>query len=295
VYFPAAWKLNYRKGDRAGRVRLMALCWTGFILVFFTFSTTQEYYSMPCYPALALLLGSAMDSESKVLGFGTKVVGTVAGLAACLIGLILWLVRGLPTPGDISTALTSNPQLYTLSLGHMADLTLNAFAYLRLPLAVAGVAFAVGAIGALRRSTLLPVAALATMMLLFLHAARLALVVFDPYLSSRPLAEALLRQPPGRLIMGDQYYTFSSIFFYTNRRAQLLNGRVNNLEYGSYAPDAPKDVFIGDQDLAREWVQPERYYLVAEGPAVPHLESVVGKGALHVVAASGGKYLFTNQ
>jgi hypothetical protein len=177
----------------------------------------------------------------------------------------------------------------------MADLTLNAFAYLRLPLAVAGVAFAVGAIGALRRSTLLPVAALATMMLLFLHAARLALVVFDPYLSSRPLAEALLRQPPGRLIMGDQYYTFSSIFFYTNRRAQLLNGRVNNLEYGSYAPDAPKDVFIGDQDLAREWVQPERYYLVAEGPAVPHLESVVGKGALHVVAASGGKYLFTNQ
>jgi len=295
VYFPAAWKLSYRKPDRASRVRLMALCWTGFILVFFTFSTTQEYYSMPCYPALALLLGSAMDNENRILAFGTKVVGAIAGVAACAIGLILWLVRGLPTPGDISTALTSNPQLYTLSLGHMADLTLNAFAYLRLPLAVAGVAFALGAIGAMRRGTVVPAAALAAMMVLFLHAARLALVVFDPYLSSRPLAEALLRQPPGRLIMGDQYYTFSSIFFYTNRRAQLLNGRVNNLEYGSYAPDAPKDVFIGDPELAREWVQPERYYLVAEGPAVPHLESVVGKGALHVVAASGGKYLFTNQ
>ena len=33
--------------DRAGRTRLLALCWIGFILVFFTFSTTQEYYSMP--------------------------------------------------------------------------------------------------------------------------------------------------------------------------------------------------------------------------------------------------------
>ena len=81
------------------------------------------------------------------------------------------------------------------------------------------------------------------MMVLFFHAARLALVVFDPYMSSRPLAEALLAAPPGKLIVDDQYYTFSSVFFYTNRRAHLLNGRVNNLEYGSYAPDAPQDVF----------------------------------------------------
>ena len=44
-------------------MRLLALCWAGFILVFFTFSTTQEYYSMPCYPALALLLGSAMAAD----------------------------------------------------------------------------------------------------------------------------------------------------------------------------------------------------------------------------------------
>jgi hypothetical protein len=95
--------------------------------------------------------------------------------------------------------------------------------------------------------------------------------------------------------MGDQYYTFSSVFFYTGQRAQLLNGRVNNLEYGSYAPNAPKDVFLKDADLARLWPQPERYYLLAEGPAVAHLEQIVGKAALHRVAESGGKYLFTNQ
>jgi 4-amino-4-deoxy-L-arabinose transferase-like glycosyltransferase len=295
VYFPAAWKLRYRQPDRASRVRLLALCWTGFILVFFTFSTTQEYYSMPVYPALALLLGSAIAGEDRILRFGTKAVGVVAGLAAVAIAAILWLVRDMPTPGDISVALTSNPELYTLSLGHMADLTLKAFAYLRLPLAVAGVAFLIGAVGALRTRRLVPIAALVCMMVLFLNAARLAMVVFDPYLSSRPLADALLRMPSGKLIMGDQYYTFSSVFFYTGRRAQLLNGRVNNLEYGSYAPDAPKDVFIGDRDLARLWPQPERYYLLAEGPAVPHLEQVVGKTALHEVAESGGKYLFTNQ
>jgi hypothetical protein len=293
VYFPATLKLSYRGADRASRTRLLALCWAGFILVFFTFSTTQEYYSMPCYPALALLLGSAMASKNRVLRWGTKTLAVIASTALAAIVTILWLVRGLPAPGDISAALTQNPELYTLSLGHMADLTLRAFAYLRLPLAVAGAALAVGAAGAWRRT--LPIAALATMMVLFFHAARLAMVVFDPYLSSRPLAEALLRQPLGQLIAGDQYYTFSSVFFYTNRRALLLNGRVNNLEYGSYAPDAPTGVFIDDNDLARLWAQPARYYLLAEGPAVPRLEKLAGKGSLHELAASGGKYLFTNR
>ena len=293
VYFPATLRLAYREPDRASRTRLLALCWAGFILVFFTFSTTQEYYSMPCYPALALLLGSAMASKHWVLRWGTKSLAVIASIALAVIVTILWLVRGLPAPGDISAALTQNPELYTLSLGHMADLTLRAFAYLRLPLAVAGAALAVGAVGAWRHT--LPIAALATMMVLFFHAARLALVVFDPYLSSRPLAEALLRQPPGQLIAGDQYYTFSSVFFYANRKARLLNGRVNNLEYGSYAPDAPADVFIGDNDLARLWTLPARYYLLAEGPAVPRIEKFVGKESLHVLAASGGKYLFTNR
>ena len=66
VYFPSVFKLGFRPVDRAGRTRLLALCWTGFLLVFFTFSTTQEYYSMPCYPALALLLGSAMAVEGAL-------------------------------------------------------------------------------------------------------------------------------------------------------------------------------------------------------------------------------------
>src|SRR6267378_6000272 len=60
VYFPAAARQNFKPSDRAGKTRLLALCWTLFLLVFFTFSTTQEYYSMPIYPALALLLGGAM-------------------------------------------------------------------------------------------------------------------------------------------------------------------------------------------------------------------------------------------
>ena len=298
VYLPAVWKLDFRKPDRASRTRLLGLCWAGFILVFFTFSTTQEYYSMPCYPALALLLGSAVASRHGWLRYGTKAIAVAATLGAVTIGAILWLVRGMAAPGDISVALNQNPEVYTLSLGHMTDLTLRAFAYLRLPLAVAGAAFLLGAAGAWRHKATAaspaPLAALTVMMVLFFHAARLALVVFDPYMSSRPLAQALLDAPAGRLIVDDQYYTFSSVFFYTNRRALLLNGRVNNLVYGSYAPDAPQDVFLDDNGFQRLWGRPERYYLVADGSQAARIARLAGN-RLVTVKRSGGKILFTNQ
>jgi hypothetical protein len=296
-YLPAVWKLNFTGRDRAGRTRQLALCWTGFILVFFSFSTTQEYYSMPCYPALALLIGCALASGDRLLRYGSRIVAIIATLACIAVIAILWLVRAIPTTGDISVALNQNPDIYsayTLSLGHMADLTLPAFAYLRFPLTVAGVGFLIGAVGAWKLRENRAVIALVLMMLLFFHAARLALVTFEPYLGSRPLAEALQGSPPGRLIADDQYYAFSSVMFYANCSALLVNGRVTNIEYGSYAPGAP-DVFLDDRQFARLWPQPERYYLVANGPAVPRFEKLVGRPALHLVKESGGKFLFTNQ
>lgn len=295
VFFPAAAKLSYKPSGRAGRTRLLALCWTGFVLLFFTFSTTQEYYSMPVYPALALLAGSAIAGGGVWVERGRKALAAVASLAALAIAWILSQVYHLPAPGDISRALVQNPDAYTLSLGHMGDLTLASFAYLRLPLAVAGVAFLLGGLGCwLWRGRRAWIAA-ASMMVIFFHAARLAMVAFDPYMGSRPLAEALLASPPGRLIVDNQYYAFSSVFFYTNRRAYLLNGRVNNLEYGSYAPDAPREVFIGDADFQRLWREPERTYVVADRSAVGRLETLAGKENLHLVRESGGKFLFSNQ
>src|SRR6267378_3657211 len=252
VYFPAVAKLSFKPLDRAGRARLLALCWTGFLLIFFTFSTTQEYYSMPCYPALALLLGSAMAAGGKWIDRGTRVLGAIVALAALAAFAIGFAVRNLPTAGDISSALSHHPSAYTLSLGHMLDLTLGSFAYLRLPLCLAGAAFLLGAVSNLRWSGMRAFLASGLMMVLFFHAARLALVVFDPYLSSRPLAEALRSAPPGKLIVDRHYYFFSSVIFYTGQDPLLLNGKFNNLEYGAAAPGVP-DVFIDDGRLKKLW------------------------------------------
>ena len=293
VYLPAVATLSFKPMDRAGRTRLLALCWTGFVLVFFTFSTTQEYYSMPCYPALALVLGCAMATESPWIRRGSRVLAVIAGCAALVTIAILVLTRNIPAPGDISTALSQHPEAYSLSLGHMEDLTLSSFAYLRRPLFVAALAFCIGAVGAIAGSARRAFMAAVLMMVLFFHAARLALVVFDPYMSSRPLAEAILKSPAGAMIVDHHYYTFSSIFFYTNRSALLLNGRFQNLEYGGCAPNAP-NVFIDDSELRNLWPRPERFYIVAADSAVPRLEGLLGRQELSVVAVSGGKVVFTN-
>ncbi len=294
VYLPAIAKLSYKPSDRAGQARLLALCWIGFVLVFFTFSTTQEYYSMPCYPAFALLLGSAMATGGDWVRKGTRALSVIAACAAGAALAILFLVRGVPTPGDIFTALTSHPSAYKLSMGHMQDLTLESFAYLRLPLFLAALAFLIGAVGTLRATAQRAFLAATLMMVLFFQAARLALIVLDPYLSSRPLAEALLRSPEGKLIVDKHYYAFSSVFFYTNRTALLLNGRVLNFVYGSYAPGAP-NVFIDDSEFKNLWLTPERYYLVASESQLPRLENMVGRAKLNVVTESGGKFVVTNQ
>ena len=293
VYLPAATKLSYRSVDRAGRTRLLSLSWIGFVLVFFTFSTTQEYYSMPCYPAFALLIGSAIAINGRAIHYGTRFLTVFCSIAAVAAITILFAVRHVPTPGDISQALSSNPAAYTLSLGHMEDLTLKSFAYLRLPLALAAGSFLIGAIGTIRTASKKVYVMVAIMMVVFFHAARLAMIDFDPYLSSRPMVERLKQSPPGNLIVDHHYYWFSSVFFYTDRTALLLNGRFNNLVYGSYAPNAP-NVFLDDSQFREIWQKPERYYIFAKGTAVSHLESLVGRTQLNVIEESGGKVLLTN-
>ena len=248
---------------------------------------------MPIYPAIALLLGCALVTGGSWIRNGTRILCAVSGIAAIVVLYLLYSVRGLPAPGDIASALSSHPAAYKLSLGHMEDLTIESFAYLRLPLAVAAVAFLIGCFGTLRPSGRQVYFAAAMMMVVFFHAARLALVVFDPYMSSRPLADALLAAPPGRLVVNHHYYEFSSVFFYTQRDALLLNGRFNNLVYGSYAPAAPP-VFIEDGDFVRLWHAPERYYFVVDKPGLARIAEKVPRNEFYTVRASGGKFLLCN-
>lgn len=294
AYLPSLRSLRYRGEDRASRTRLFALCWAAVVIGFFCVSTTLEYYSLPAYPALALLFGSALASgQERRLRRSSRAIALVAFLGLVVVSGILYAVRDGATPGDIASALRKNPELYTMSLGHMRDLTVESFAYLRTPLMLAGLAFLIGAASVFIFRLERIIAAFALMMVLFFHAARSALVIFDPYMGSFPLAAALRQAPAGQLIVDGQYFAFSSVLFYTNRPARLLNGRIMNLEYGSYAPGAP-EIFLDDAGFVRLWRSSERYYVVASEDGASRLQSLVGKDRLHTVLARGGKVLLTN-
>jgi 4-amino-4-deoxy-L-arabinose transferase-like glycosyltransferase len=293
AYLPAVAKLSFKPSDRAGRTRLLALCWIGFLLVFFTFSTTQEYYSMPCYPAFALLLGSAIATGGTWIRWGTRVLGVVAAAAGLATLSLFLLVRHVPAPGEISSALIQRPKAYTLALDHMGDLTLHSFAYLRGPLLLASVAFFIGVLGIIFLPRRAHFVAAAVMMVVFFHAARLAMVTFDPYLSSKPMVDALQHSPDGRLIVNRHYYWFSSVFFYTGRDALLLNGRYMNLEYGAYAPDVPP-VFLDDAGFRNLWAGEQRYYLFSRKAELPHIQSLASADQLTIVSESHDKVLLTN-
>lgn len=247
---------------------------------------------MPVYPAMALLLGGAMAMGGDWVRRGTKALAVITLLAGVVALAIFFAVRHVPTPGDISGVL-HHQATYRLSLSHMLDLSFTSFAYLRFPLLLAGLTFLAGAAASFCWKGEKAFVAAALMMVLFFQAARLAMVKFDPYLSSRALAGVFERSPSGTLIVNGHYYPFSSLAFYTDRQVLLLNGRSFNLLYGASSPDAP-DVFLDDARFRELWLQPQRYYLAAPDKLLSGLKEQVGDSHLFVVSTSGGKLLLTN-
>jgi hypothetical protein len=75
--------------------------------------------------------------------------------------------------------------------------------------------------------------------------------------------------------------------------AYLLNGRFNNLVYGSYAPGAA-DVFLNDAEFAERWRTVQRYYFVVDEKGLERIQPTVPDIRTNVVAISGGKFLLTN-
>ena len=76
----------------------MALCWIGTVMVFFTFSTTQEYYSMPIYPAMALLIGSALASEDSRIRTGIRTLQVVFAMLFVVLATVLLIDNAPPEP-----------------------------------------------------------------------------------------------------------------------------------------------------------------------------------------------------
>jgi hypothetical protein len=255
-----------------------------------------------------MLIGKALSraestavegARSRRLIIGLQTSLAVVGSGVLVTGTALYLkTRSMAVSGDIASTLTRNPEAYALSLGHVLDLTPQTLAMLQPPVIGTALLFGLGTIGALllrlRDKHELSNVALAVMMTGFFFCARASLAVFEPYLSSRALAEAISREykDGDKIVINGEYEGGSSINFYTSRQVYILNGRSANLQYGSFFRDAPR-IFLGDEDLASLWNQEGRIFLFTDALQLDRLSQVIKNP--HVFAESAGKLVLSNR
>jgi 4-amino-4-deoxy-L-arabinose transferase-like glycosyltransferase len=286
------------------RASLLFMLWALVVVVFFSFSTRQEYYTIPALPSLALLVGGWLAKESTTTAdpadrrrgkISSAVLFAIAGLGS-LAGLALLVSSHAPVPGtDLAELLKKNPQDYDFSLGHLLDLTPQALAAFRGPLTGAVVSLFVGAAanwffrkrGRPGKGNL----ALAVTMIALLACVQSAFVTFSPILSSKQLAVAVQHHyRPGDIIVVDgEYHQASTLNFYTGIPLHILHARSGNLWYGSKFPDAPQ-VFETESSLAALWTASSTVFLWTEQEDPKQLHGA----PRHVLARSGGKFILTN-
>jgi 4-amino-4-deoxy-L-arabinose transferase-like glycosyltransferase len=277
------------------------------ILVFFSLSTNQEYYTFPVYFPLLLLTAGALANEeaegaSKWLNGAQVALALIGLIAAAALGYGLWSSRRLPSGSDIGALLAHRDVAgYTLSMSHLFDLTGPSFAALRLPAGLAAAGFLLGPVIAwwLRRQKhhFEATVSVAFTSAVFLIAAHIALVRFEPMLSSRAMADTINHIAPAgtdaTLILYGDVADGSSLLFYTQRQALLVNGRVSSMLWGSNYPDAPR-VLISDADLLALWGTGPRRFLFVPGDVHDHVAGLLGRRA-YLLQELSDKSLYTDR
>jgi len=171
---------------------------------------------------------------------------------------------------------------------------------LRLPALLAALGMAAGTLAALalrakhhhRGASV----ALAATMAVFFFAATQALVVLEPYLSSRPLAKEILQHfaPGDRIAIYGEFYGGSSLGFYTREKMWIYNGRYQGLEFGSHFPDAPQ-IFLTDAEFPDFWRGTRRMFLMVPVRQREEALARLPADSTWLAAESGGKAVYLNR
>ena len=311
------------------RSALLLSLFAGFTLVFFSISTNLEYYTFPAWIPLLMLIAGVVagieergDATAGVRGGGQAPLSTawltraqavfavVGALAAGVLAWGLWDSRNLPFVPDVGTLLAHRDVAgYTLAMSHLFDLTGPAFAALRLPALLAAVTLLLGPAAAwvlrLKGKQMAATIGVALTSAIFLVAAHVALVRFEPMLSSKQLADTIMQKgspADSFIVVGDQSDA-ASVIFYTHSfflKPALLayprcgqNGEGTTLLWGSCYPDAP-DIFLSDDRLSKSWGTGERKWLFAQDTNRAHAEQILGS-RLYPVQTVADKTLWTDR
>ncbi len=285
--------------NRRGLVLLLA--WAFAILIFFSFSSRLEYYTLPALPALALLAGmqcaSCWERGEKWPGITLAVLGALCGAA-----LIAVAAYDSPTMTESFLKLKDNSDLYVYYLGHLFDLTPESLAALRTPLVLAGIGLGVAfPLHHFFKRMGMKATVLALGMGCFFVAANLGFLIFAPRLTSRPVADEINRRwdasstAAPAIVIDGEYEEASSVAFYTGRMVLIHHEPSSSLWYGSRYADAPSPMFLDDSQLKQLWNESKgRVFLVTFQPKLAGLENVIPQSRF-VLSTYGDKILLSNR
>ncbi len=307
----------------AGRTTLILALFCGLVLLFFSLSTNQEYYTFPAYLPLLMLLSAALvhaeatysgsDAEAKSsrrwITFAHAAYTFLGVAIAAALTYGLWTSRHLAFVPDIGDLLAHRGVGdYTLSMSSLFDLTGPSFAALRLPASIALAAFAVGPTTAwilrAQRRHLAATSSIAITSAVFLIAAHIALIRFAPMLSSQDFAESIqhlestgaISRDNTLLLYGDQAYG-SSIPFYLNRPldrpALLVDGRSSSMLFGSTFPDA-QSLFLTPAEMLAQWGTGQRKLLFVPLERRDEVDELLGSRQV-ILEETSGKALITDR
>ena len=275
--------------------RPVIVLWLVLVVGVFALSRFKhEYYALPAFPALAVVVGAAWAGGRDIgrwLALG--LIGCAAvGLAA------LWIGAG-PTAGQVLDGLAELNAYYRILRDQKVPLPFEPREFgvllqglgwvLLVGWGLANVCWARGW-RPTAFASLVGVAGTITLLIFRL------LDVVEPHHSVKEVAQAINAQaaPADVLVLEGSLSYGGALPFYTRRRLLLVNGAVDYFSITARLPEA-RGVFIDTGEMQKLWEGPRRVFLVAHRPFDRGLIAALPSASVHDLGGHGGSHLFSNR
>jgi len=280
----------------AARWRPLMVVWVLVVVAFFLASRSKlEYYALPAFPALAVLVGAAWASGRDVgrwlavgatgsiavglaaLWAGARLTpdGALAGLAEMNVYYRILREQGHPFP--FASVRPFGLLLQGLGVALVAGWTLAALTWWR--------GWRRAAFGAVTASAV----AIAVLIVALLH-------VVEPHHSAAPVSEALRGMAgPGDVVAHEGSLEYSAALpFYSGRRVVVVNGERGDLDIASRRPEA-RGWFLDTPGFAARWQDSPRVFLVTQRPRAQSVVAALPADSVHLVGRYGSRWLYANR
>jgi 4-amino-4-deoxy-L-arabinose transferase-like glycosyltransferase len=290
--------LARREPDRSAQARWrpVVVIWLAAIVGLFALSRFKhEYYALPAFPALAVLVGAAWASGRDIGRW------FAAGLVGCgAVGLwALWMGAGL-SPAQALSGLAELNAYYRILRDQGAPFPFASarpfgelLQWLGLVLLVGWGGAALCWLMARRRAAFAALVGVGGVIAVLIF--RL-LDVVEPVHSAKETAQAITaRAGPADVLVVEGTLEYSpALPFYTGRQFAMVNGALNYFSVAASMPEA-RGLFLSTGDLLRLWDGPQRVFLVVRRPRAQSVVAALPTARVHQIGRYGSRWLYSNR